>query len=76
MTGEISLRGLVLPIGGLREKLLAAKRGGFKTVLIPKGNVPELKDFPEEVTQGITITGITVLGEAMEMALMEEEKEK
>ena len=49
MTGEITLRGRVLPIGGLKEKLLAAKIGNIKTVLIPIGNVPDLKKIPKEI---------------------------
>ena len=53
MTGEITLRGRVLPIGGLKEKLLAAKIGNIKTVLIPKGNVPDMKKIPKEITKGM-----------------------
>ena len=50
MTGEITLRGEVLKIGGLKEKLLAAKRGGIKTVIIPEGNVRDLKEIPDKIT--------------------------
>lgn len=55
MTGEITLRGRVLPIGGLKEKLLAAKIGNIKIVLIPKGNVPDLKKIPRDIIEGIEI---------------------
>ena len=53
MTGEITLRGRVLPIGGLKEKLLAAKIGNIKTVMIPKGNVPDLKKISKEIIEGL-----------------------
>ena len=52
MTGEITLRGRVLPIGGLKEKLLAALRGGFKTVLIPQENEKDLAEIPDNVKRG------------------------
>ena len=55
MTGEITLRGEVLPIGGLKEKLLAALRGGIDTVLVPKDNVKDLKDIPDNIKEGLTI---------------------
>jgi len=57
MTGEVTLRGRVLPIGGLKEKLLAALRGGVKTVLIPKDNEKDLADIPENV-KGAQLAGI------------------
>ena len=53
MTGEITLRGRVLPIGGLKEKLLAALRGGIKTVLIPKENEKDLADIPDNVKRDL-----------------------
>lgn len=69
MTGEITLRGRVLPIGGLKEKLLAAKAGEIKVVLIPKGNVPELKKIPKELTEGMRIIAIEHVDQVLRMAL-------
>ncbi|MCF8480005.1 MAG: endopeptidase La [Rhodospirillum sp.] len=69
MTGEITLRGRVLPIGGLKEKLLAALRGGIKTVLIPKDNEKDLAEIPENVKKGLTIIPVTHADEALELAL-------
>ena len=69
MTGEITLRGRVLPIGGLKEKLLAAQRGGIKTVLIPKENEKDLADIPENVKSDLTIIPITYVDEALSAAL-------
>ncbi len=65
MTGEITLRGNVLPIGGLTEKLLAAKRNGIKTVLIPKDNEIDLKEIQEKVTEGMEIIPIAKIEEAI-----------
>jgi ATP-dependent Lon protease len=65
MTGEITLRGNVLPIGGLNEKLLAAQRSGIKTVLIPRENVKDLTEIPEKVKEGVTIVPIETIEEAM-----------
>jgi ATP-dependent Lon protease len=65
MTGEITLRGNVLPIGGLNEKLLAAQRSGIKTVLIPKDNVKDLAEIPQLVKEGLTIIPIETIEEAM-----------
>lgn len=65
MTGEITLRGNVLPIGGLNEKLLAAQRSGIKTVLIPKENVKDLAEIPERVKQGLKIIPVETIEEAM-----------
>ena len=58
MTGEITLRGEVLPIGGLKEKLLAAHRGGIKTVLIPEQNVKDLADIPDNVKNKLEIVPV------------------
>ena len=69
MTGEITLRGRVLPIGGLKEKLLAALRGGIKTVLIPKDNEKDLIEVPENVKKKIKIIPITLIDEALNYAL-------
>ena len=69
MTGEISLRGRVLPIGGLKEKLLAALRGGIKTVLIPRDNEKDMEDIPDNVKEGMTIIPVSVVDEVLEHAL-------
>jgi ATP-dependent Lon protease len=69
MTGEITLRGEVLPIGGLKEKLLAAHRGGIKTVLIPKENVKDLQEIPEEVKGAIEILPVQWFDEVLDRAL-------
>lgn len=71
MTGEITLRGRVLPIGGLKEKLLAALRGGIKKVLIPEENVRDLKDIPDNVKEGLEIVPVSRMGEVLEHALVE-----
>ena len=69
MTGEITLRGRVLPIGGLKEKLLAALRGGIKTVLIPKDNEKDLAEIPDNVKRGMTIIPVGTVDEVLEHAL-------
>ncbi|MDP6692022.1 MAG: S16 family serine protease, partial [Alphaproteobacteria bacterium] len=69
MTGEITLRGRVLPIGGLKEKLLAASRGGIKTVLIPKENEKDLADIPDNVKKELEVIPVTNVDEVMEQAL-------
>ena len=69
MTGEITLRGEVLPIGGLKEKLLAAHRGGIKTVLIPKENVKDLQEIPDEVKGAIEILPVQWFDEVLDRAL-------
>ena len=69
MTGEITLRGRVLPIGGLKEKLLAALRGGIKTVLIPKENEKDLADIPENVKKGLKIIPVSQADEVLRQAL-------
>jgi len=69
MTGEITLRGRVLPIGGLKEKLLAALRGGIKTVLIPKENEKDLADIPENVKKGLKIIPVNEVDDVLRHAL-------
>ena len=69
MTGEISLRGKVLPIGGLKEKLLAAHRGGIKTVIIPKDNVKDLEDIPENAKRDLNIHAVETIDEVLTLAL-------
>ena len=70
MTGEITLRGRVLPIGGLKEKLLAAHRGGLKKVLIPEDNAKDLADIPENVKSGLEIVPVGRAGEVLAHALV------
>ncbi|MBT6986752.1 MAG: endopeptidase La, partial [Rhodospirillaceae bacterium] len=70
MTGEITLRGRVLPIGGLKEKLLAASRGGIKTVLIPKDNEKDLADIPENVKKELEVIPVTSIDQVIEHALV------
>ena len=74
MTGEITLRGEVLPIGGLKEKLLAALRGGIKHVLIPKDNVQDLEEIPENVKQELTIHPVQWIDEVLALGLAETPK--
>ena len=69
MTGEITLRGQVLAIGGLKEKLLAAHRGGIKTVIIPEENVRDLKEIPENIKQDLTIKPVKWIDEVLQIAL-------
>ena len=72
MTGEITLRGRVLPIGGLKEKLLAAQRGGLKTVIIPKENEKDLVDIPDNVKGILDIVPVAMVDEALTAALVHE----
>ena len=69
MTGEVNLRGNVLPIGGLKEKLLAALRGGIKTVLIPEENTKDLSEIPDNVKNGLEIVPVNHVSEVLELAL-------
>ena len=69
MTGEITLRGEVTAIGGLKEKLLAAHRGGIKTVLIPEENVKDLQDIPENVKNQLEIVPVKWIDQVLEIAL-------
>ena len=70
MTGEVTLRGKVLRIGGLKEKLLAAHRGGIKHVLIPKSNERDLIDIPDNVKQGLSIQPVESIDELFKAALV------
>lgn len=69
MTGEITLRGEVLPIGGLKEKLLAAHRGGIKTVLIPEENAKDLTEIPDNVKNKLEIIPVRWIDKVLEIAL-------
>jgi len=69
MTGEITLRGQVLPIGGLKEKLLAARRGGIKTVIIPQENVRDLKEIPDNIKNDLDIRPVEWIDEVLDVAL-------
>jgi ATP-dependent Lon protease len=70
MTGEITLRGRVLPIGGLKEKLLAALRGGIKTVVIPKDNEKDLAEIPDNVKKGLSIMPVSGVDEVIQLSLV------
>jgi len=70
MTGEVTLRGNVLPIGGLKEKLLAALRGGIKTVLIPQENAKDLTEIPDNVTSGLEIIPVSHVSDVLKHALV------
>ncbi len=71
MTGEVTLRGRVLPIGGLKEKLLAALRGGIKTVLIPEENEKDLAEIPANVKEGLEIIPVGHVDRGVDHALTE-----
>jgi ATP-dependent Lon protease len=70
MTGEVTLRGRVLPIGGLKEKLLAALRGGMKKVLIPEENAKDLVDIPASVKNGLEIVPVSMMDQVLQHALV------
>jgi ATP-dependent Lon protease len=72
MTGEITLRGDVLAIGGLKEKLLAALRGGIKTVLIPEENVKDLAEIPDNVKNRLELVPVKWIDRVLEIALKEQ----
>ena len=69
MTGEITLRGQVLPIGGLKEKALAAHRAGIKPVILPSRNEADLEDVPEDVREGLSFTWVSEVAEVLDAAL-------
>jgi ATP-dependent Lon protease len=70
MTGELTLRGKVLPIGGLKEKLLAAARAGITTAIIPAANAPELSEIPPHVTAKLTVKPVRTMDEVLDIALV------
>ena len=70
MTGEITLRGRILPVGGLKEKLLAASRGGLKTVLIPRDNEKDLPEIPDNIKRGLEIISTGTVDEVLKAALV------
>lgn len=74
MTGEINLRGQVLEIGGLKEKLLAAHRSGIKTVVIPKDNEKDLSEIDEKVREGLAIVTAATVEDVLKVALTEPER--
>jgi ATP-dependent Lon protease len=69
MTGEITLSGLVLPVGGIREKALAAKRLGLKTFILPALNEPDLKELPEEIRKDMRFVPVETLEQVLDIAL-------
>jgi ATP-dependent Lon protease len=69
MTGEITLRGQVLPVGGIKEKMLAAHRSGLKTVILPRRNEADLEDLPEEVRKSIQFVFVDTVDEVLNVAL-------
>jgi ATP-dependent Lon protease len=75
MTGEITLRGRVLPIGGLKEKILAAHRGGIKKIIIPKENEKDLKDIPATISKQLEIVSVDHMDEVLPHALVMAEGE-
>ena len=72
MTGEITLRGQILKIGGLKEKLLAAKRGGIKNVIIPQENEADLQEIPKQITSSLNIIPVEWIDEVISHALLTE----
>ena len=70
MTGEITLRGKVLPVGGLREKTVAAHRGGIKTFLLPRRNAKDLAELPAVVREGMELVQVGTLDEVLAVALL------
>jgi ATP-dependent Lon protease len=69
MTGEITLRGMVLPVGGIKEKVLAAMRAGIRTIILPQKNEKDLEEIPERIRKEMTFTFIQRMDEAIEKAL-------
>ena len=76
MTGEVTLRGRVLPIGGLKEKLLAAKNAGIKTVLVPKKNLADVEELSQEITKGLEILSVEHMEEVLKAAFVSDDQDK
>ena len=76
MSGEITLKGKVLPVGGIKEKLLAAHREGIKNVILPADNKPDLKDMPKNIKEDLTIHFVETMEEVLSLALVKEMPKK
>jgi len=76
MTGEITLRGQVLPVGGIKEKVLAAHRAGLKTVILPKQNAKDLDDVPQEVRESLEFVLAEWVDDVFEVALVSDAKKR
>ena len=76
MTGELTLRGTVLPVGGIKEKVLAARRGGITTVIIPKKNDKDVKELPKTIRRGMHFVFVEHVDEVLDMALGKLVREK
>lgn len=72
MTGEISLSGLVLPVGGIKEKLLAAHRAGIRRIILPKANQKDIQEVPEEVRKDLQLLFVETIDEVLDLALAKE----
>ena len=71
MTGEVTLRGRVLPIGGLKEKLVAARRAGITHIIIPEGNAREIEEIPQDIREGLHFHPVSTMDEVLALALRE-----
>jgi len=76
MTGEITIRGQVLPVGGIKEKMLAAHRAGLKTIILPRLNEPDLDDLPEEIRKSLNFVFVDDIKEVLKNALGPDKKSK
>jgi len=76
MTGEITLRGMVLPVGGIKEKVLGAKRAGITTIILPEWNRKDVEDMPEEAREGLSFSFVRKMDEVLEIALTDQKEER
>ena len=76
MTGEITLRGEILPVGGIKEKILAAKRAKIKEIILSRKNEPDIKDIEDEYTKGLSFHYVETIEELVPQALLEEKVSK